>query len=91
MSGGWGTDSWSVGDYSVTEMDRAVDEVDGVAVVGYEQAGDVALTTDVSQQTQDLWLRTESRLPVGSSASSRCGSAARARAMATRWRWPIES
>ena len=33
----------------------------------------------------------ESRLPVGSSASRIDGSLTRARAMATRWRWPPES
>ena len=35
--------------------------------------------------------RVESRLPVGSSASSRRGSLASARAIATRWRSPIDS
>ena len=38
-----------------------------------------------------LWLRAESRLPVGSSASNTLGSHTIARAIATRCCWPPES
>ncbi len=37
------------------------------------------------------WPPSESSAPVGSSASSRVGSLASARAMASRWRWPPDS
>ena len=45
----------------------------------------------LSEQPQDLVAGGQSRLPVGSSARSRDGSATSARAIATRCRWPPDS
>jgi hypothetical protein len=51
----------------------------------------LAAPVQVAQQLDDLRAPWESRAPVGSSASSRVGSLARARAMASRCRWPPDS
>ena len=61
-----------------------------VAVVGDHHDGGAAACSSSSRSMISSPVR-ESRLPVGSSASTIAGSPTRARAMATRWRSPPES
>jgi hypothetical protein len=70
--------------------DYAVGVLGDVGLVGDEDDG-VALGVELVEEAMISTPVLESRLPVGSSARMMEGLLTRARAMATRWRWPPES
>ena len=77
-------------DLAVANVDDAMRVFGDVGLVGDEHDG-VALGVKVSNSAMISTPVLESRLPVGSSARMIEGLLTRARAMATRWRWPPES
>ncbi len=77
-------------DFAVTDVDNAVGVFGDIGLVGDEDDG-VAPAWRSSKRAMISTPVLESRFPVGSSARMMEGLLTRARAMATRWRWPPES
>ena len=75
----------------VQHLDHAVGALGDGRVVGDDDHRRPAAGAGVLEELEDPGLLSESRAPVGSSASSRRGSLASARATATRWRSPPDS
>ena len=78
-------------DQAVAQMHAAPRVARDVGLVGDENDGVAGADRSFSNSGMISSPVLESRLPVGSSARMIDGSLTRARAIATRWRWPPES
>ena len=64
---------------------------DDAEIVADQQVGKVSLLAQVAEKVQDLGLNRDVERRGRLVENSTSGSSIRARAMATRWRWPPES